>query len=335
MRVARRIKDETERMASAMARPEDSQMTAIEKVPVNEGYCAPASPEVQAIDWRAHIRDVLLDGRRVRYVDIGEGTLGFVCVHGLGGCWQHWTHTLAMLSERGRVLALDLPGFGASQLPRRAIMLELFADTVARLALLAGLERVVFVGHSMGGPIALRFATRHPGLAHKLILVAGAVASFSALLGLRDVRHIARTRPIETLATYTEALTSPLPLPRSLRQTIAQDRRLRAATLWPYVWSPQELPPATAELILKGAGARGGLPTARAIGKSNPYEGLDKVDCPILSVGGQHDRIAPQADFEAFQRIAPRIKSVLLEGAGHMVILERPNTFNEQIRSWL
>lgn len=107
----------------------------IERVPVNESYCAPVSPGMPAPDWRAHVRDVLLDGRRVRYVDIGEGTLGFVCVHGLGGCWQHWTPTLAMLSEHGRVLAIDLPGFGASQPPRRTITLELFADTVARLAM--------------------------------------------------------------------------------------------------------------------------------------------------------------------------------------------------------
>jgi pimeloyl-ACP methyl ester carboxylesterase len=307
----------------------------IERVPVNEGYCAPVSPKAQAIDWRTHARDVSLDGRRVRYVDVGEGTLGFICVHGLGGCWQHWTQTLAMLSEHGRALAIDLPGFGASQLPRQAITLELFADTAAQLARFVGLERVVFIGHSMAGPIALRFATRHPGLTHKLILVAGAVASFSALLGLRDVHRIVHKRPIETLATYTEALTSPLPVPRPLRRAIAKDRRLRAATLWPYVWSPQGLPPATAELILKGAGARGGLPTVQAIGKSDPYEGLSEIACPILSVGGQYDRIAPQADFEAFQRIAPRAKSVLLEGAGHMMMLERPNAFNEQIRGWL
>lgn len=292
-------------------------------------------PGEQVIDWRAHARDVLLDGRRMRYVDVGEGTLGFVCVHGLGGRWQHWTRTLGMLSEHGRVLAIDLPGFGASQLPRQAITLELFADTVARLARLVGLEQVVFIGHSMGGPIALRFATRHPGLAHKLILVAGAVASFSALLGLRDMRRIACARPIETLATYTEALTSPLPIPRPLRRAIAESRRLREAALWPYAWRPKELPPATAELILKGAGAKGAVRSLRAIGKGDPYGDLGEIDCPILSVGGQHDRIAPQADFEAFQRIAPTAKSVLLEGAGHMMMLERPNAFNDQIRGWL
>jgi pimeloyl-ACP methyl ester carboxylesterase len=307
----------------------------IKKVPVNEGYCAPVSPVAQATDWRGHTRDVLLDGRRLRYLDIGEGTLGFVCVHGLGGCWQHWTPTLPMLSEHGRVLALDLPGFGASQLPHQAITLELFADTAARLARLVGLKRVVFIGHSMGGPIALRFATRHPDLAHKLILVAGAVASFSALLGLCDVGHSVRKQPIEALATYTEALTSPLPVPRSLRRAIAESRRLRGAALWPYVWSPKELPPATAELILKGAGAKGAVRTVRAIGRSDPYEGLSKINCPILSVGGQHDRISPQADFHAFQRLAPTAKSVLLEGAGHMMMLERPNAFNEQIRRWL
>jgi pimeloyl-ACP methyl ester carboxylesterase len=287
------------------------------------------------IDWSVHERDTLIDGRRVHYVDIGEGTSGFVCVHGMGGCWQHWSHTLPSLAAHGRATSLDLPGFGRSQMPARSITLDLLADTAATLAREVGLERVVFVGHSMGGPIALRFAARHPQLTESVVMLAGTVETFSALLGLRDVLRTARARPKDTAATYTEVLTCGLPLPGALKRAIARRGPLRLAALWPYVHRPNDLPLETAANILHGAGAPGALATARAISRSDPYAGLADVECPILSIGAAHDRIAPLADVEAFARIAPAATTVLLEGAGHMMMLERAAATNEQIERFV
>lgn len=307
----------------------------IKRVPASSDYCRPAV-STGAIDWTAHERDAQIDGRRLRYVELGAGNeLGFVCVHGLGGCWEHWTQTLPMLAERGRAIAIDLPGFGASQLPRDAITLNLFADTAAALARKVGLKQMVLIGHSIGGPIALRFASRHTCLVRGVILVAGTVRTFTALLGLHDTGPSLRVRPANVLASYAEALTAPVPIPATVKQGIAARRGLRTSTLWPYVRSPRELPPQTAALILKGAGARGALRTIRAIGRSDPYEGLSEVGCPILSLGGEHDRIVPRTDFEAFDRLSPAATSALLEGAGHMMMLEQPSAFNETIQAFL
>ena len=150
----------------------------IERVPANGDYGRPANPPGSSIDWSAYECDALIDDRRVHYVDIGAGTSGFVCVHGMGGSWQLFTEILPSLARRGRAIALDLPGFGGSQMPSSPITLELLCDTAAKLARDVGLERVVFIGHSMGGPIALRFATRHPSLADSLILLAGSAKTF-------------------------------------------------------------------------------------------------------------------------------------------------------------
>lgn len=218
-------------------------------------------------------------------------------------------------------------------MPAEPITLELFADTAATLArdLELELERVVCVGHSMGGPIALRFATRHPQLTASLILLAGAVETFSTLLGLRDVVRIARERPADTVAIYTEVLTCGIPIPGHTKRTIARHKALRGAALWPYVHRPASLQPDTVATILAGAGARGVMPTARAIAQSHPYEGLDQIHCPILSIGAAHDRIVSIADLEAFDRIAPTARTVLLEDSGHLMMLERSRAVNEQI----
>jgi len=307
----------------------------IERIPANGDYGRPANLPGSSIDWSAHERDTLIDGRRVHYVDIGAGTSGFVCVHGMGGSWQLFTEILPSLARRGRAIALDLPGFGGSQMPASPATPELPSDTAAKLARELRLERVVFIGHSMGGPIALRFATRHPALADSLILLAGATKTFSTLLGLREVRRIAFERPADTAAIYTEVLTCGIPIPGPLKQAIAKRMLLRGAALWPYVHRPGELRLDTVAAILAGAGAPGVLPTARAIARSHPYQALREVQCPILSIGATHDHIVPRADLEAFAVIAPTAKTVLLEDCGHLTMLERPRALNEQIDQFL
>ena len=305
------------------------------RIPAGGDYGRPADPTGATIDWSAHEHATLIGGRRVRYVDIGAGTFGFICVHGMGGCRQHFSQTLPSLARHGRAIALDLPGFGESQMPAEPITLELFADTAATLARAVGLERVVFIGHSMGGPIALRFATRHPQLTASLVLLAGAVNTFSALLGLREVMRIARERPVDTAAIYTEVLTCGIPIPGHIKRTIARHKALRGAALWPYVYRPGSLQPDTVATILSAAGARGVMPTARAIARSHPYQGLEEIHCPILSVGAAHDRIVSIADLETFDRIAPTARTVLIEDSGHLMMLERPRVLNEQIDRFL
>jgi pimeloyl-ACP methyl ester carboxylesterase len=305
------------------------------RVPADGDYGQPVDPVAPRTDWSSHEHDASIHGRRVRYVDIGAGTFGFVCIHGMGGCWQHYSELLPSLTRHGRAIALDLPGFGASQTPAQSITLELFADTAAALAHEAGLDRVVVIGHSMGGPIALRLAGRHPALTAGLILLAGTVETFSKLLARREIGRIARERPADTAAIYTEVLSCGLPMPGPVKRAIVERAALRRAALWPYVHRSTLLHPGTVAAILAGAGARGALPTARAIGRSRPYEGLEQIRCPILSIGAAHDRIVPVADLESFDRNAPTARTVLLEGSGHLMMLERPRAVVEEIDRFL
>ena len=268
-------------------------------------------------------------------MELGEGPHGFILVHGMGGCWQHWKQTLAFLASRGRALALDLPGFGHSQRLPGPVSLERFADLAAHLCERAELRRVVFLGHSMGGPIGLHFASRRPDLARALVLVAGAVRTFSAVLGRRELGHLARTRRVAAAATFAEVLGASLPTPTPLKGLIADNPLLCRLALWPYLYRPSEISAEGARTVLEGAGALGVLPTARALGRVDPYEQLAEVRCPILSIGARHDRICPPADLRHFERISPEATSAVVEGAGHMVMLERPVTFNQRLGRFL
>jgi pimeloyl-ACP methyl ester carboxylesterase len=306
----------------------------ITRIAADGDYGRPATPGWRGRDWSAHERDALVAGRRLHYLDAGTGGRAFVLVHGMGGRWQHWLETIPTLTEHGRVLALDLPGFGLSESPAAKVSLDGFADAAAELVRELGVERVVVVGHSMGGPIALRFASRHPDLAEAIVPVGGAVFQFSALLGLHDVARFIAERPRESVAIAAEIATAGLPAPVAVRRRIASSPLLRRAVLAPYVLDPAALPADSAALIVDGAGAPGVLPTARAIGRSDPREGIEAVSCPILSIAADHDRIAPLPDTEAFQREVPRARTVVLEGCGHMAMLERPHAFNTQLLAY-
>jgi pimeloyl-ACP methyl ester carboxylesterase len=112
---------------------------------------------------------------------------------------------------------------------------------------------------------------------------------------------------------------------------VVRSRALRRLFLSPYVLDPAALPADAASLIVDGAGARGVFPTARAIGRSDPRDGIDAVRCPILSLATEHDRIAPLPDTEALDGDLRCARTVVLEGAGHMAMLERPGAFNAQL----
>jgi len=307
----------------------------ITRIATYDDYGRPATPGWRGRDWSAYERDTLVARRRLHYFDAGTGDPAFVLVHGMGGRWQHWLETIPTLAEHGRVLALDLPGFGQSEEPAERVSLDGFADAAAELIRDLGVERVVLVGHSMGGPIAVRFASRHPDLAEAIVTVGGAVFQFSALLGLHDVMRFIGERPRESAAIAAEIATAGLPAPAAVRRLIAFSPLLRRAFLAPYVFDPAALPSDSAALIVDGAGAPGVLPTARAIGRSDPREGTEAVSCPILSIAADHDRITPLGDTEAFQREVPRARTVVLEGCGHMAMLERPQAFNTQLLAFV
>lgn len=307
----------------------------IETIPANGDYGLHATPDWRQGEWPIRERQVEIAGRRLNFAEIGEGSRAFVLIHGMGGCWQHWRETIPFLAQRGRVLSIDLPGFGRSELPAGGISLDGYADTAAALCRALDVEQAVILGHSMGGPIALRFATRHEDLAEAIVLVAGATDTFNAVLGLRATAKLALQKPKKTAATLTEVLTVGIRTPRLLQRQIVARSWLRQALLWPYMHRPRAVLADSLASMLAGSGTRGVFPAARAIGRSDPRQGLTEVRCPILSIGARHDHICPPADLEAWAELTPKARTILLEECGHMLMIERPRAFNEQIDNFL
>lgn len=112
-------------------------------------------------------------GSRIRFVEAGEGP-PLVLLHDHAASHETFTEAMAHLAPRFRVLAPDLPGFGASEKPdpqRYAYGYDTFAESIADLVAALGLGRVHLCGHGLGAGVALTLAATHPALVHGLVLV--------------------------------------------------------------------------------------------------------------------------------------------------------------------
>ena len=124
---------------------------------------------------RPQAQTAAVDDRPVNYLSLGDAdVVPLVLVHGFGGDINSWMFNLPVLAERGRVIAFDLPGHGGSSKDVGAGDLASLTGTLEGFLGALGIERAHFVGHSLGGAVALTLALDRPGLVASLSLVAPA-----------------------------------------------------------------------------------------------------------------------------------------------------------------
>jgi pimeloyl-ACP methyl ester carboxylesterase len=125
---------------------------------------------------RMRFRHVATRSRLLSIVEAGDGP-PVLAIHGLGATKGSFVPTLAALSDRHRVIALDLPGFGDSDKPIGAAYdAPFFARACAELLDALKLDRVHLIGNSLGGRVALEIALRWPDRVERLVLLAPSLA---------------------------------------------------------------------------------------------------------------------------------------------------------------
>lgn len=138
-------------------------------------------------------RDVVLtaDGtlQRIHVYDTGGDLPAAVLIHGLNDDADTWRHVISPLSERYRVIAPDLPGFGRSYKPSRHYTLPYFRETVLALMDALTVDTATLVGNSMGAMIAQAVSLQHPERVSRLMLICGALILRQQALNWNFVRR--------------------------------------------------------------------------------------------------------------------------------------------------
>ena len=101
--------------------------------------------------------------------EAGENVV--VLLHGYLENMLVWDNFVPLLYKDVRVITLDIPGHGISEVKGELHSMDFLADTIAAALEKLGVERATIVGHSMGGYVALAFAERHPDRTESLVLL--------------------------------------------------------------------------------------------------------------------------------------------------------------------
>jgi pimeloyl-ACP methyl ester carboxylesterase len=289
----------------------------------DEEYGASAQPDWREIDWRQHLHSLEIDGREVNYVDIGSGDAPpVVFVHGLGGAWQNWLENLPRTAQERRALALDLPGFGRSEMPLRDITISGYGRTVERFCDQLGLGPVVLVGNSMGGFVSAEVAIQFPPRVERLVLVSAAGIT-TANLNRRPVHTWGRVAA--AIGTYGAANSRAAVVRPGLRHlslafVARHPSRLRADLCWEQIHA---------------SGTPGFRDALDALLDYDFRDRLGEIECPTLLVWGCEDMLVPAHDADEFERLIPNARKILMQDTGHVPMLERPVTFNDCLLEFL
>jgi pimeloyl-ACP methyl ester carboxylesterase len=231
-----------------------------------------------------------------------RGGPALILIHGAGGSHLHWLAALRRMPG-ATVYAVDLPGHGRSEGPGREHIEDYVADIV-RFMDAVGVSRGVLVGHSMGGAIAQMTALMAPERVAGLVLV-GTGARLRVAPALLD--------------------------------GILQDARGALALITEWAWGPEADPAMVARgrQMMARVNPRVVWGDFAACDRFDIRERVGEITAPTLVITGSEDRMTlPRFGQWLAERI-PGARFVLVEGAGHMVMLEKPDQVASAVLEWL
>lgn len=248
---------------------------------------------------------VTIVGERIFYAlyqgDV-RGKRNLVLVHGAGGSHLDWPSPLRRLRE-ANVYALDLPGHGRSEGAGRS-SISAYRDFLLAFLDGLGLGRALVVGHSMGGAIALDFVLHYPDRLSGLVLV-GSGARLRVLPAILTGILSDFEATVDLVCDYAFGPSATEQLKRLGRQRLLK--------------TPPE--------VLHGDYA--------ACDAFDVMERLGEVRCPTLVIGGTADRLTPPKYSVYLRDHIPGAELVLVDAAGHMVMLEKPEVVTRAISKFI
>ncbi|HET6949663.1 MAG TPA: alpha/beta fold hydrolase [Acidimicrobiales bacterium] len=282
---------------------------------------------IERVAEAATVRTAYVHGHEVAYRALGEGPV-VVLVHGIAGSSTTWVPVMPLLGEDYTVIAPDLLGHGESAKPRGDYSLGAYASGIRDLLTVLGHERATFVGHSLGGGIAMQLAYQFPHMCERLALVAtgGFGKEVNPLLraislpGSEYVLPVVLTRHVHGLASTVGRVFGSL--------------GLRGDALLTEVW-------AAYTTLTDARAQRAFVHTIRSVidVAGQRVSARDRLylaqEVPTLIVWGDRDAVIPVEHGYAAHELLPASRLEIVEGAGHFLPFEQPQLLDALLRDFL
>lgn len=269
-------------------------------------------PTSHYLQWR---------GGELHYTDEGQG-VPVIMVHGYGGSYRNWQKLNDSLKGQYRVIRLDLPGFGLSDLPgageEKVDFLRLYSDYFTFMLDTLHVDSVYMIGNSMGGMMAWNAALQHPTTIKKLVLIGSAGYELEKIAqGVSKLMNVPGMRLF-----YAKGM--PLAMSEGgARRVYADTSRINHAEVANNnkLWNRQ-----------------GNLEAAYRLMQSHQFPDSSRIrdiTTPTLIIWGRNDRIVPVAHAYKFQRDIKGAELVIIDTCGHVPMIERPGVTAAAVRKFL
>lgn len=273
--------------------------------------------EMPQVDGVSH-QFLNVDGFGFHVAEAGEGE-PVILLHGWPQHWYCWRLVMPLLAENYRVIAIDLRGFGWSDIAWENLDKESMADDIARVMGELGIDRTRIIGHDWGAWIGYVLAIRRPELVEKLVALS--IPPPFAKAGPRSLAASARLR-------YQTVLASPLAI-RRMRSLGYVSRMLKR-------WSKdrtnlgQDVRRLYARDLRASTRARATMLLYRTFLRKEIGPVLagryrkQRLTVPTLVLHGDKDPIVPPGLYAGHEAYADDLTVEPVPDVGHMLPEERP-----------
>ena len=270
------------------------------------------------------------DGTRIAVRAAGDPASPLLLfVHGFSLDMTIWHEQWTELAREYRCVVMDLRAHGRSGDADDLSLQAMGHDVAAVLDRTAGSQPVVIVGHSMGAMSILAMAENRPELFGRRVdgvALLGGAASDVLRGAMGSVTELLRPR----FGSFREAARR---VNRLRRAVLASPGDISAAITRLTQFGPDVPPELVDHVVGLAAGASSRLWTDGLAGlmEMDLRHAMRHVSVPALVVVGEHDRVTPPAAAVELAGGLPKGRLVVLEGAGHMAMLERPREMNDEL----
>lgn len=239
------------------------------------------------------------DGIPLAYDSHGTAVHNLVLVHGWSCDRSYWQGQVTELSQSFQVVTIDLAGHGESRFGRKEWTIESFGEDVATVVSELGLEKIVLVGHSMGGDVILEAARRLPSRVAGLVWldVYSSLERFRTPAQVQEMLAPFRRDFAETMRDFIRSKFHPTADPQLVERVV------------------EDMASAPPEVSLGSAASAWGF-GARAV------ELLRELHLPLVAINPEN----PPTDIESMRRHG--VEVILVPEVGHFLMMEGPQRLN-------
>jgi pimeloyl-ACP methyl ester carboxylesterase len=267
----------------------------------------PAAARLGALEPPAgQSHSATVDGAQVHYTDYGTGDSALVFIHGWACDETVWREQAAPLSDKIRVITIDLPGHGQSDKPDVTYTMDLYARAIDAVVADAKLQSAILVGHSNGTPAVRQFYRKNPAKVRGLVIVDGPLRPFIDATKMQKFIAPLRDNYEQSASRIIDGITRPIAnesLRGEIKTLMLRTPKQVAVSEFEHSADPELWKP-------------------------------DKINVPVLMVLAKQPSWSD--DYEQFVRgLVPDLDYQVCENVSHFLMMEKPREFNDAVLAFL